>query len=582
MTAAGERIAAPAGSTGPAGAGPRSQTRARYPDQEGYVDRAGVRIFWESYGDGDTTLLLLPTWSIVHSRCWKPQIPFLARYSRVITFDGRGNGRSDRPAGAEAYTTEEFAADALAVMDETGTQTASLVALSCGALWATVLASEHPTRVRRIAYIAPAVSLAPHFPEREQYAFDAPLDTDEDWAKYNSFYWQRDYGGFLDFFAGKCLSEPHSTKQIEDFVAWAQDTTPDVLADTVRGLILGGHKRWREHCGRVRCPTLVIHGDDDLVRPHAQGAALAQATGGRLVTLVGAGHLPNVKDPVKVNLLLREFLCAPHPIARTGGRRWVRAASRRRRVLYVSSPIGLGHARRDLAIADELRRLRPDLEIDWLAQHPVTSVLEPRGERIHPASAQLASESAHMQAESDGHELPCFEALRRMDEILLANFMVFLDVVGAEQYDVWIGDEAWDVDYHLHENPELKSAAYVWLTDFVGYLPMPDGGEREAFLTSDYNAEMIEQIARYPRVRDRAIFVGEPDDIVPDSFGDGLPAIRDWTQQHFSFSGFISGFDPAQLSDRSAVRAELGYSPASRSASSASAARASAPTSCGG
>ena len=85
----------------------------------------------------------------------------------------------------------------------------------------------------------------------------------------------------------------------------------------------------------------------------------------------------------------------------------------------------------------------------------------------------------------------------------------------AEPYDLWIGDEAWDLDYHLHENPELKSAAFAWLTDFVGYLPMPDGGEHEAFLTADYNAEMIEQIARYPRVRDRAIFVGDPDGRCP-------------------------------------------------------------------
>jgi hypothetical protein len=57
---------------------------------------------------------------------------------------------------------------------------------------------------------------------------------------------------------------------------------------------------------------------------------------------------------------------------------------------------------------------------------------------------------------------------------------------------------------------------------------MPDGGDREAALTADYNAEMIEHIARYPRVRDQAIFVGDPDDIVPGAFGPGLPAIRDW------------------------------------------------------
>ena len=86
-----------------------------------------------------------------------------------------------------------------------------------------------------------------------------------------------------------------------------------------------------------------------------------------------------------------------------------------------------------------------------------------------------------------------------MDEILLANFMVFDDLVREEHYDLWIGDEAWELDYYLHENPELKRAAYVWLTDFVGWLPMPDGGEREAYLTADYNAEMIEHIARFPR-----------------------------------------------------------------------------------
>jgi Glycosyltransferase family 28 C-terminal domain len=141
-----------------------------------------------------------------------------------------------------------------------------------------------------------------------------------------------------------------------------------------------------------------------------------------------------------------------------------------------------------------------------------------------------------------------------MDEILLANFMVFHDVTRAEDYDLWIGDEAWELDYYLHENPEQKRAAYAWLTDFVGWLPMPGGGEREAFLTADYNAEMIEQIARFPRVRDRAIFVGEADDIVPDSFGPGLPLIRDWTQRHYDFPGYITGFDPGQ-----ADRRALGY-----------------------
>ena len=57
------------------------QTRARYPKETGYVDRDGVRVFYEVYGEGDTTALLLPTWSIAHSRFWKLQIPYLARHA---------------------------------------------------------------------------------------------------------------------------------------------------------------------------------------------------------------------------------------------------------------------------------------------------------------------------------------------------------------------------------------------------------------------------------------------------------------------------------------------------------------------
>jgi predicted glycosyltransferase len=246
-------------------------------------------------------------------------------------------------------------------------------------------------------------------------------------------------------------------------------------------------------------------------------------------------------------------------------RTWTRALSRKRRVLYLSSPIGLGHAMRDLAISRELRDLHPDVEIDWLAQHPVTAVLETHGERIHPLSMELASESGHIAAEAAGHDLNAFQAIRRMDEILVANFMVFHDAIAEGEYDLVIGDEAWDVDHFLHENPELKRTAFAWMTDFVGWLPMPDGGEREAFLTADYNAEMIEHVERFPRIRDTAVFVGTPDDIVPDSFGPGLPDIRPWTEAHYAFSGYVTGFDPAPLIERrDELREELGYRPGER------------------
>jgi len=146
-----------------------------------------------------------------------------------------------------------------------------------------------------------------------------------------------------------------------------------------------------------------------------------------------------------------------------------------------------------------------------------------------------------------------------MDEILVSNFMVFDDLVRDEHFDLWVGDEAWDIDYFLHENPELKRAPYAWMTDFVGWLPMPDGGAAERALTTDYNADMIEQVARFPSLRDRAVFVGNPGDVVPDGFGTGLPLIRDWVAQNYQFTGYVSGISPGEFDDRGALRAELGY-----------------------
>ena len=533
----------------------RDHSRACAPEEAGYVERDGVRVYWERYGDSAPTILFLPSWTIVHSRLWKAQLPYFGRHFRALTFDPRGNGMSDHPAEPAGYREEEFAADALAVMDASGTDRAFLVGSSLGAQRALLLAANHPECVQGVLFIGPTLPFSPNHPGTFAYPPDVPLPRYDGWEKFNFHHWQQDFRGFLEFFYAHAFTEPHSTKQLEDSVTWGLQTTPETLMKSVAVGWMDAEDEALELCARVRCPVLVVHGSEDGLMPPERGRRLAEATGGELVTIEGGGHAPQARDPVRFNLLLRDFVAPPA----TRGSSFVRAASRPRRALFVSSPIGLGHARRDVAIARELRALVPDLQIDWLAQDPVTRVLEAEGERIHPASRHLANESAHLECESGEHELDCFGAWRSMDEILVANFMVFHDVVASEPYDVWIADEGWEIDHYLHENPELKNAAYVWLTDFVGWLPMPAGGKREAFLTADYNAEMVEHIARYPRVRDRSIFVGDIDDIVGDRLGPDLPLIRDWTAEHFDFAGYITGSQTHE--DRETLRAELGYQP---------------------
>ncbi len=274
------------------------QSRARYPDETGVVERDGVRIFWERYGSGDPTVFLLPTWSIVHSRTWKLQIPYLARHFGVLTCDPRGNGRSDRPLAPEAYREEEFAADALAVMDATGTQAAALVSLSRGAERALHLAAAHPERVSALVFLAPALPLPPAEPRASaEQAFSEPRDEYRGWRRFNQHYWLEHYAEFVQYFFSRVFCEPHSTKQLEDAVGWALETDAETLVASQLAPRLRDEAGVRELTDRVRCPVLVVHGHDDAVRPYDSGAALARLTGGQMVGPSGRGSLPPGSRP---------------------------------------------------------------------------------------------------------------------------------------------------------------------------------------------------------------------------------------------------------------------------------------------
>jgi len=530
--------------------------RAKLPHTEDVIDRNGVKLHYEIYGEGEHTIAFVPAWSIVHSRIYKAQIPYFSDHFRVIAYDPRGNGRSSRPDSSAAYCFDELVDDVVAVMDATNTAKATLFGLSIGGLIASLAASNFPDRVQALVCVSGRCPLVRDHISRSASKFEETFEAPKDWEKFNRAHWLTNYPDFCEFFVGRIFPERHSTKQIEDALSWAAEGDGEMLTRTVAAPQPVRYPIDEAMYRRIACPVLLIHGGDDTITPPAMSEKVAELTGGELHILPGVGHAANARYPALTNTIVRDFLAA-----KLGAQKPVRRPSgpRDKRLLYLSSPIGLGHVRRDLGIARELRKLHPGVQIDWLAQDPVTRFLDASNERVHDASKRLANESQHLESESGEHDLNCFEAIRNMDEILIRNFMIFQEVVESDAYDLIIADEAWEIDYYWHEHPELKQAPMAWLTDFVGWVPMPAGGAREAMLTADYNAEMIGHVEGRPGLRDRAIFVGNPQDITPLSFGPDLPSMRDWIPKHFAFSGYVMGEHPATFGPREEVRQRLGY-----------------------
>ena len=284
--------------------------RARLPDESGYVVNSGVRIHYEVHGTGQPTILLLPTWAIVDSRHWKMQVPFLARDYRVITFDPRGNGRSDRPRNPAAYADAVFASDAAAVLDATGTERAVLTAFCSGFPWALLFAAAHPQRVTGIVAIGPTLPMPPADPwDRFACSFDDVLPTAEGWAKENRHYWRRDWRGYVEFFMSQITTEPHSTKPYDDLVEWGMQTDAEtMLCDADAPLQVADEQEAIRLCRSLACPVLVIGGDQDKIVPPERAWRIADLTSAELLVIEGGGHAPHVRYPVAVNHAIRAFV----------------------------------------------------------------------------------------------------------------------------------------------------------------------------------------------------------------------------------------------------------------------------------
>ena len=424
------------------------------------------------------------------------------------------------------------------------------------------LAAEHPERVAASSSSHPALPLAPATPllegeARRSTRRSTPI---EGWAKFNRHYWLRDYRGLPRVLLRAVLHRAALDQADRGRVGWGLETDAETLiATSERRTGSTTAERRASSAAQVRCPVLVIHGDEDAIaaprarrgrwpsdrrrragharglRPRAARArpgqgqpAAARLRRARAGAARALGARPRAPPQARAVRLLADRP-RPRPARRRDRRRAAQAAPRPRDRLARPAP---GH-----------RGARGARRAD------------PPGERA--PGQRVAATSSRESAE---HDLHCFQAIRRMDEILLANFMVFHDVVARRALRPL--DRRRGVGARLLPAREPGAEARrVRLADRLRRLAA-DARRRRARGVPDRRLQRRDDRAHRALSRASATARSSsatPTTSCPTRFGAGLPLIRDWTEEHFDFAGYVTGFDPAELADRDALRAELGY-----------------------
>lgn len=290
------------------------------PEASGFVDVAGVRIAWESFGGGESTVLVVPTWNFVDSRVSAPLVPDLSPWFRVVTFDPRGAGRSDRPP--TGYRLDDHVADAVAVLRAAGVGRASLIAGSSGANAAALLAARLPDNVERLVLIGPAIGVGPDAPNEDSNddAFWVARASYEGWERWSAPHWRQDWSGFARWFLETAFNEPDSDAIIAAILPIALEADPEILIQQHREMYRGRDDLAAPAIlATILVPTLIIHGALDLSVPLEVASAVAAAIpGAALAIVLSGGHRPDIRSPEIVNPLLVEFLRGQHLNARPG------------------------------------------------------------------------------------------------------------------------------------------------------------------------------------------------------------------------------------------------------------------------
>jgi UDP-N-acetylglucosamine:LPS N-acetylglucosamine transferase len=229
-----------------------------------------------------------------------------------------------------------------------------------------------------------------------------------------------------------------------------------------------------------------------------------------------------------------------------------------KKILFISGSLGLGHIGRDIEIAEALRKLRSDLEISWMAESPASDVLKRNGEKLLPEADLLFSSNSVMEKSAKEYKANLVQWAVNVRKGWVKNGKVYAKISDSYDFDLWIGDEPYDIMIAMVTNQGLKKRPFVVVYDFLG-LDASTWNPIDHIAAYMTNRLWLNFLKSEPPLAEKSFFIGELEDVPDRSFGLMLPNRRKIAEEIVTFVGYIVPEDIAKYKNKLEARQLLGY-----------------------
>ena len=248
-----------------------------------------INVYYEIHGEGQPLVFIHGLGSSTQD--WEPQVAEFAKSFKVITFDLRGHGQSDKPAGP--YTLSQYSDDLAGLLQALGIASAHIVGISLGGGIAFQFAIDHPTQVKTMTIVNSAPTLGD--PAQVKPEIDRRVGIVQQMG-------MRAMGQAL---APNLFPKPEHAALRESFVeSWAQND-PQAYIEATRSML-----DWNviAQLGAIKCPSLIIAADQDYSPVAVKEAYIKLMPNAQLVVIPDSHHATPIERPAEFNAALAKFL----------------------------------------------------------------------------------------------------------------------------------------------------------------------------------------------------------------------------------------------------------------------------------